>query len=263
MSLSLSIENGTDRRIAASSVPGDETILVYDEEYRVGDAVLLSGALANRFVVLQFDDALATTLTYFTADEFRFPVPFAENRVCYSPRAFTGKAHLLFARYATPAEISQYRNLSLNTHDMHGVAASYPHASANVETRGESVFAARNAIDGIKASSYHGEWPYTSWGINRDPQACLTVEFGRPVRIDRAVLYLRTDFPHDAWWKSATLRVSDGSSIVVPLEKRAGPQGIDFPGRVAEWIRLDTLIKADDPSPFPALTQLEIWGTES
>ena len=30
-----------------------------------------------------------------------------------------------------------------------------------------------------------------------------------------------------------------------------------------EWIKLGNLIKADDPSPFPALTQIEVYGTES
>ena len=29
------------------------------------------------------------------------------------------------------------------------------------------------------------------------------------------------------------------------------------------WVRLEELIKADDPSPFPALTQIEVYGTES
>ena len=44
-----------------------------------------------------------------------------------------------------------------------------------LETGGEAVFAARNAIDGIYENSSHGEWPYQSWGINRDPNACLTL----------------------------------------------------------------------------------------
>lgn len=33
-------------------------------------------------------------------------------------------------------------------------------------TRGESVFAAQNAIDGITVNTCHGEWLYQSWGIN-------------------------------------------------------------------------------------------------
>jgi hypothetical protein len=30
-----------------------------------------------------------------------------------------------------------------------------------------------------------------------------------------------------------------------------------------EWLTLGDLIKADDPSPFPALTQIEVYGTPS
>ena len=28
------------------------------------------------------------------------------------------------------------------------------------------------------------------------------------------------------------------------------------------WIKIKDLIKSDDPSPFPALTQIEVYGTE-
>ena len=31
---------------------------------------------------------------------------------------------------------------------------------------------------------------------------------------------------------------------------------------IREWMRLHDLIKADDPSPFPALTQIEVWGRD-
>ena len=124
------------------------------------------------------------------------------------------------------------------------------------------VFAAKNAIDGLKANSFHGEWPYTSWGINRDPNAAWRLDFGRTVELDEAVFYLRADFPHDAWWREATMCFSDGSSLVIPLEKSAAGQRIRFPAKQVEWVSLNSLKKADDPSPFPALTQLELWGRD-
>ena len=114
----------------------------------------------------------------------------------------------------------------------------------------------------MKANHYHGEWPYTSWGINRDPNAAWRLDFGRRVMIDEAVLYLRADFPHDAWWRQATLHFSDGSQIRLDLEKTDAGQRFQFPERQTEWVVLDQLIKAEDPSPFPALTQLELWGRE-
>ena len=59
-------------------------------------------------------------------------------------------------------------------------------ASANVETRGESVFAARNAIDGVKANRSHGAWPFESWGINRQDDAQLTLESVSYTHLERA-----------------------------------------------------------------------------
>jgi hypothetical protein len=154
------------------------------------------------------------------------------------------------------------RNLAFNPFDHHDNATLFPHAKANVETRGEAVFAARNAIDGEKANTDHGFWPYTSWGINQDPAAALTLAFGRPVRIDQVTLYLRADFPHDAWWNEASMTFSDGHMLTVPLVKSSAAQTFAIPSRRVEWVRLHDLKKADDPSPFPALTQLEVWGAD-
>ena len=92
-------------------------------------------------------------------------------------------------RTAEEYEVTAYRNLAKNVMDQHGDHGCYPHAYANVETRGESVFAARNAIDGVLANASHGAWPYESWGINMQDDAELTLEFGRPVDFDKIVLY--------------------------------------------------------------------------
>lgn len=61
----------------------------------------------------------------------------------------------------------------------------FPHASANVETRGELAFFAKNAIDGKSANRSHGSYPFQSWGINQQADAALTVAFGRRISIDR------------------------------------------------------------------------------
>lgn len=268
MSLTLSVENKSacEQQIAsvlATTIISDDAILFYKDEYRDGDTLVLTALHSGMHVVLQLDDALPSALVYLSGDSFRFPVPFADSRSLYGPHAFTGDRHLLSARLATDDEIRSRRNLAFNPYDMHGKAVLFPHASANVETRGESVFAARNTIDGLKASAGHGEWPYTSWGINRDPDALLKIDFGRSVSVSAATLYLRTDFPHDAWWESAMLRFSDGSSVSVSLRKVAGAQTVTFSERTVQWVTVGDLVKADDPSPFPALTQCEIYGTEA
>ena len=147
--------------------------------------------------------------------------------------------------------------------DCHANKALFPHAYANVETRGEASFEARNAIDGIKANHGHGHWPYSSWGINRDPKATLTIDFGRQVKISEVVVYTRADFPHDAWWVQADLNTDEGTTTI-KLAKTDSAQRfkLEKPA-TTRTLTVSNLVKADDPSPFPALTQIEAWGTEA
>lgn len=251
------------KEVLCKATGTDEVTLVFSGKYEKGDTIVLESSEKNIHLKVQVDDALGMALVYITENRVVYTVPFEEQRDSYSPKVFSGNIHYLSAKAASKEEVSTYRNLALNVMDQHGETHCYPHASANVETRGESVFAARNAIDGVLANSSHGMWPYESWGINRDPDACMKLEFGREVEVDKIVLYTRADFPHDAWWTQATFTFSDGTSIDFPMEKSALPHTCTFEKKKVSWITLDKLIKADDPSPFPALTQMEVYGTES
>ena len=233
--------------------------LVFAESYNQGDRIVLT-VPAPGYYVIQLDDAMGEELVYMKDTTFALEVPFGAAHVSYSPRAFCGEMHYLAARAATSQEIAAPRNLARNVYDCHGNAACFPHAWANVETRGESVFAARNAIDGVICPESHGEYPYQSWGINRYEQACWMLEFGRPVRAETLVLTTRADFPHDAWWESVQVTLSNGEKRVLSLQKAEDGHGqrFDLHGVEITGLMLDDLKKADDPSPFPALTQVEI-----
>lgn len=236
--------------------------LVFAESYTPGDRIVLT-VPAPGYYVIQLDDAMGEELVYMKETSFVLEVPYGEQHVSYSPRAFAGEMHHLAARAARAHEITAPRNLARNVYDCHGNASCFPHAWANVETRGEAVFAARNAIDGIVCPESHGEYPYQSWGINRDPQACWTLEFGRPVKAEALVLTTRADFPHDAWWESVQVTLSNGEKRILALQKAEDGHGqyFDLHGAEITSLMLDDLKKADDPSPFPALTQVEVWGT--
>lgn len=241
----------------------EQVSLVYTNEYRPGDRVTLEIRTPGRYCVVQFEDSMAPALVYVQKREIQFRIPFGEAAVTYSPKSFTGTRHVIRARLAAPEEIAARRNLAFNPYDAHGDTGFYPHASANVETRGEAVFAARNAIDGIFENAAHGEYPYQSWGINRDPNAALTLAFGRPVVLDELRLTLRGDYPHDNYWTQATVAFSDGSCLTLSLTDSPLPQSIRFAPKTVEWLVLKDLIPAEGPSPFPALTQLEAYGTEA
>lgn len=249
--------------VRAENACKDDVMLVYQDEYKVGDKIVLSSTEKDIYLMVQVDDALGLSFVYFTKNEVVYQIPFEEKRVSYSPKVFMGKMHLLSARLATKEEIDVYKNLALNVMDQHGDTGCYPHATANVETRGESVFAARNAIDGVRENHSHGGWPYESWGINMQDDAAMKLEFGRRVEIDKIVLYTRADFPHDSWWKEVTFSFSDGTTMQWELEKSDKAHVLHFEKKIVEWVLLSNLIKADDPSPFPALSQIEVYGIEA
>lgn len=238
----------------------DTGAMCYAPTYQPGDTIQLE-VPAPGYYVIQLDDAMGEELVYMKETIFSLGIPFEEARISYSPRAFAGKAHYLTARAARAEEIAAHHNLARNVYDCHGNTVCYPHAWANVETRGESVFAARNAIDGVICPTCHGEYPYESWGINRDPNACWTLELGRPVKAETLILYTRADFPHDAWWTGARLTLSNGKSLHLPLKKTADAQMFPLHGEVITSLMLDELKKSEDPSPFPALTQVQLLGT--
>ena len=237
----------------------DEVNLVYQQEYQEGDKIVLEVEDLHTFYYIQFDDAKGKSLVYITG-KVEYKIPFGEKRVNISPKVFAGDRHVLSARKAFEEEIMNYRNLSENVWDQHGEVKCYPHASANVETRGESVFAALNAIDGVTVSESHGQWPNESWGIDRRDDAEWKVEFGRPIEMDKLIIYTRADFPHDNWWEEATVTFSDGTQEILELKKGGEAQIFSIHRTNIEWLKLGNLIKADDPSPFPALTQLQVYG---
>jgi len=233
--------------------------LVCRRAYEEGDRIELTVSGQDRYLNWQVDDALGTAFVYLTGN-VSYYIPFGEERRSYSPKAFSGDRHYLYVELASRDEIACYRNLALNPADQRRDVDCFPHASANVETRGEANFAARNAIDGVRANLKHGSWPYQSWGINQQDDAAIRVDFGRKIRTNKVVLYTRSDFPHDNWWIQVTLKFSDGGVLVFPLEKSTKAHVLPFPEREITWVELCDLIRADDPSPFPALSQMEVYG---
>lgn len=240
----------------------DEVALVFKEQYELGDRIVIESDTPNSYLIIQIDDAMDKSFVYMTKNSVEYIIPFAEKKTNLSPKTFYGDIHLLKVRVAKRYEIESYKNLACNAMDQQTIKGLYPHASANIETRGEAVFAASNAINGNTENHSHGKWPYESWGIGMRDDAELKVDFGREVIVDKIVLYTRADFPHDNWWTSVAFNFSDGSKIVTSLEKSDRAHVINFEKKKIEWVRFNNLIKADDPSPFPALSQIEVYGTE-
>ena len=260
--LKLKVLNSQGSTLAASR-NGERIGLVYSGSYNPGDRIALETAAPGLFCSVQFEDTMAPATVFIKGTCADFVIPPAGDRANYSPKSFTGARHLIRARICAKEEIYARRCLSFNPYDTHGEHGFYPHATANVETRNEAAFAARNAIDGIFENTSHGEYPYESWGINRDPNAQLKIDFGRKVTIDEIRMTLRADFPHDNYWVKAAIEFSDGRSEALTLAKTADTQTFPIAPHTATSAVLKSLIAAEGPSPFPALTQIEFYGTEA
>lgn len=254
----ISAKTAAGELLAAGHYAG-EAFLCFEREYQEGDYIEI--VTDAKHLEVQMDSAILPGEVYLPDGKMTWKVPFGEHRLAYSPAAFQGR-HLITAREMPREETLTKRNIACNPADLRGTPDFYPHAEANVETRGESCFAARNVIDGMRIGNYHGEWPYQSWGIGAREDARCKLSFGRAVAVDSMALTLRSDFPHDAWWTNGHVVLSDGSEYAFPLEKTGDRQIIPLGEHIVEWMRLERMQKSDDPSAFPALIEWEVFGRD-
>lgn len=232
-----------------------------DCQLQDGDVIQVCLDTPNTYLMVKLDATLDSSLIYVPEQKWTFPIIKNENAIeARAAYRLETKKPYISVRIATKEEIKSYRNWALNPHDLQHFTGAYPHASANVETRNDATFFACNAIDGTFANLYHGPYPYQSWGINQQLDAALKIEFGREVLLDKVILTLRADFPHDNYWQQVTLKFSDGTHEVFKTVKTEQRQSFTFAKRAVEWVILTELIQADEPSPFPALTQIELFG---
>ncbi len=248
-----------DGRVLAAARHAQEALLCVDRVYQAGDRLVVTG---GRHLYVQMDQALPGGEVYLPDGRMTWTVPWGEHRLAYAPGAFESPRHIVSARSLSADECRTLRNIARNPADLRGETDFYPHCVANVETRNEACFCARNVIDGLRLNTSHGEWPYQSWGIGTREDAWCRLDFGREVTVERMALTLRADFPHDAYWVSGHAVLSDGTELAFQLEKTGDRQWIALGGRVCRWIRLERLQKSDDPSAFPALTEWEVIGRD-
>ncbi|MBP3637734.1 MAG: carbohydrate-binding protein [Clostridia bacterium] len=238
-----------------------EALLRIDRVYEEGDYIQITSDAQHLFV--QMDATILPGEVYLPTGRMTWRIPFGEHRLAYCPVAFQGLRHIVTARAMTKGEITARRNIACNPADLRGDTDFFPHCTANVETRNEACFCARNVIDGMRHSTYHGEWPFQSWGIGAREDAWCLLDFGRDVQVDEMALTLRADFPHDAYWVAGHVVLSDGSEIAYDLEKTGERQFIPLGRHTIRWLRLERMQKSDDPSAFPALIEWEVFGQEN
>ncbi len=235
----------------------------YNGEYEPGDKYRVE-LCDGEFVKIKLDETLAESIIYVPDGIFEFVIPEGDARAFgYAPEAFAGDSHRITCSEPDEAEIYGERLISLNSHDKHNLPKYFPHAAANFVTRESPSFFERNAIDGVIFSEGHGRYPYHSWGGGLREDLEFTVYFGMPVEVNRVVLFLRADFPHDTYWKEADIEFSDGTSRHVDLIGTKDGQEATFESKLTEYVKLTGFKqqRLDDGSlSFAALTQIQIYG---
>jgi hypothetical protein len=219
-----------------------------------------------QYMVVRLDTEMPESLVYAPSGQWTYELPARDGKKdsiwrVLPPQAFAGSQHLMVARAATPQEIAAYRNVALNPYDVRGETTAFPHATSNSECRGEADFAARNAIDGHTENTRHGPWPVQSWGPDQRTDLWWQVDFGRPVEVDKVVLYIRADFPHDAYWHDGTIEFSDGSTVKISLERKAAAQEFKFPKRKTTYVKF-TNLEQTKPLGWAGFTEVEVWGRD-
>lgn len=154
-----------------------------------------------------------------------------------------------------------YRNVALNSNDVHEAGKGFPHAFSNSESRGESAFLAINAINGRTENLHHGD-SHPSWGPEKRTDLWWKVDFGHEVEVDKVVIYIRADFPHDGYWHQGTLVFSDGSTEVIHFEKTAEPQTFSFTPRRTDSVTI-TDLRQGESLEWCAFTEVEVWGRDA
>ena len=137
----------------ARALGSGEALLCADRVYTEGDYVEITGP---RHLLLQADQALPWGEVFLPDGRMTWRVPFAEHRLAYPPGCFEAPRHILSAREMTREQVLSVRCLSRNPADLRGDTDFYPHCTANVETRNEACFCARNVVDGLTFNTFHG-----------------------------------------------------------------------------------------------------------
>ncbi|MBO7521998.1 MAG: discoidin domain-containing protein, partial [Opitutales bacterium] len=219
------------------------------------------------FLKMQVGEGLKESIIYLPNGKAFFTLP-AAKQVSDDARNEIPKGRTE-VRMSPPnyKELSQYRNLAMNPYDFQdGVDEKdlfYPHVTASTECRNELIFRARNAVDGVFDNNlHHGGWKHRSWGPEKEESPWIRIDFGRPVELDKVVLTLRADFPHDGYWESGELAFS-GTKKTVPVKfkKTEVPQEFKFPKVKTTFIELRKL-KTQKPIGWCALAEFEAWGKE-
>ena len=259
--LSFKLFDGQDKLVCEASSPISkgkaEINLNFERDFQEGDYLLIAGA---NYLYINLKDSIKSAYVYVPNKSFRYILPLKERGQTKPLSAFSGKSHQIEILSLSEKEWKVSRNIALNPFDIRGISKCYPHATSNSEYGNQSVFAAKNAIDGFKANQNHGKWPYQSWGPYKGDSLWLKIDFGKVVEVDKIVIVNRAQFAdnHDSAWKNATLEFSDGTTEKISLKKTHLTQEIKIKKRKTSTIKFYELQVFE--ANWCSWIEVEVWG---
>ena len=233
--------------------------VIYEEPYESGDRAEV--VFDSDFLRITFDESQKESMVYVPEHRLTYEFPYGDRLLAYDKGSWEKNYHRIFIREVDEKEAYQTKELALNSLDTAENTCMYPHAAASFVTRNEPIFQARNAIDGVIENSFHGKYPYHSWSAGAKTDMDFVLDFGKKIKVEKIIFYLRADFPHDTYWDSLSVVFDDKSSLKVDFIKTADCQeAILKEPIVTQTIKLCNFTQPINPPSFAALTQIQVIG---
>lgn len=197
------------------------SILYLDQKIQAGDTVVVTLPSGYEYVWFSLSPKMKLALMYCPDGVFTYTVPqYAEN---IFPNLTVGKDQYVYTHPTITAflpseeDLNAIYNVALNPYD-----AGYKNEGAKIttgsawENDGYGNFFPANAFDGFTCNRGHGVFPNQSWGPDKNvgkEDRWLQIDFGREVELYSFEMFIRADFPHDAYITKLELEFSDGTTI--------------------------------------------------
>ena len=235
--------------------------------YKSGERIEITLPEGQHYLAVTIaKDVLEETIVFLKNSKFSYTIP--EFSGSYPPE-LQKSGCVISARVPSKDELIEERNIALNPCDLLNAQTVFPHAASNnvYQNNNSPEWLARNAIDGFRQNTGHGTYPLQSWGPDSTVKSgdFFRIDFGREVNINRIVLYIRADFPHDAFWDSCVVELSDGSVFdITGIKETQKKQTFKFDELTTTSLKFTNLHKsASSSGDWAAWTEVEVYGYEN
>lgn len=236
-------------------------------KYKTGEKIEITLPEGQHYLAVTIaKDVLDEAIVYLKNNKFSYTIPDFSGSY---PSELQESGCIISARVPSNDELLEERNIALNPSDLLNAKTVFPHSSSNnvYQNNQSPEWLARNAIDGFKQNTGHGTYPLQSWGPDSTVKSSdyFKIDFGREVKISKIVLYIRADFPHDAFWDSCVVELSDGSVLDISgIKETQKKQTFKFDEFTTTSLKFTGLNKSSSSKgDWAAWTEVEVYGYEN